>query len=53
LCGFLNSSGRVPAVKLVRVGRRRAVLRLRYGDPAQYEARIISMRQQQFRSDFA
>jgi hypothetical protein len=29
------------------------VLRLRFGDPGQYEPRIISMREQQFRSDLA
>jgi hypothetical protein len=29
------------------------VLRPRFGDPGQYELRIISMREQQFRSDFA
>ena len=34
-------------------GRRRSVLRPRFGDPGQYELRIISMREQQFRSDLA
>jgi hypothetical protein len=29
------------------------VLRRRFGDPGQYELRIISMREQQFRSDLA
>ena len=29
------------------------MLRLRFGDPGQYELRIISMREQQFRSDLA
>src|SRR5262249_46838950 len=34
-------------------GRRRNELRLRFGDPGQYKLRIISMREQQFRSDFS
>jgi hypothetical protein len=34
------------------VERRRSVFQLRSDDPGQYELRIISMREQQFRSDF-
>src|SRR5262249_6546266 len=35
------------------MGRRGSVLRLHFGDPGQYKLRIISMREQHFRSDFA